>query len=263
MKTKLQQPPKSWANDGVLAEIRKRHHLAVDAPVACKWIDAEFKAADEADKDVFEACINVGCIDRDNEVVLPDGVDLRDYDKSGAGFFNHFYDKVPIFVPGKVKMVGGKLISKAKWLTNELARDVREFVEAMAKAGKSAGVSIGFMPMDERKPSEKDVEKYGPGVQRVFTRWKLLEWSIAPVQSNPEAMVLEIGKSLRAGVAKTLYGIEEPPPAKIIAPTHGKIIVLMPVHKPKVKPRISHDQVHLIGLSAARAVKRQSGGLYI
>lgn len=242
--------------DTIKAQLRKRHNLPDDAPVGVKWCGAQIKADDERhDPYAFTARINVDTLDRDNEVVLPEGVDLREFDKSGAGFFNHDYSRVPVFVPGPVKMQGGALVGKGKFLKNELAEDVREFVHAMAAAGKSAGVSIGFMPTGSREPSKKDVERYGGNVSRVWTNWKLFEWSIAPVQSNPEAVVVEIGKAIKARVAKSLYGIEP-----LIAPAPKRVYV---IQAPAVKaaPAVSRNKI--IAVATAKAVARMQGRLYV
>lgn len=243
----------------LLPAFRKQHGMADDAPCGLKWRTADIKSDENApaNPDAFTARINVDALDRDNEVVLPDGVDLREFDKSGAGFFNHDYSRGPIFVPGPVKMVNGTLVGKGTFLKNQLAQDVKEFVHAMAASGKSAGVSIGFMPTNNREPSKKDIERYGPAVTRVYTGWKLLEWSIAPVQSNPQAVVTEIGKGVKASVVKSLYGIEpmpEPVPARkmyVVQSPAPMIVVRQP------------NRAKIVAVATAKALARISGRLYV
>ena len=189
---------KDW-RQGVLAKMRARHPGVKGIENAelggtTALFDVGSKGLEEDDPYKFEARITTPALDRDDEVLLPEGASVKEFDKSGAGFFNHDYDKVPIFVPGKLSNVKGAIFGQGKFLSNQLAEDVREFVKAMADVGKSAGVSVGFIPTEARNPTKKDKERFGETVRRVYTSWKLLEWSIAPVQSNPEAFVTDIGK---------------------------------------------------------------------
>jgi hypothetical protein len=65
-------------------------------------------------------------------------------------------------------------------------------------AGINPGVSIGFMPIESRNATKADIAKYGAGVGAVHSKWKLLEFSIAPVQANQDAYVTAVGKGLMA-----------------------------------------------------------------
>lgn len=198
---------KAW-HDRVLAGLRRKY--GPDARLAT--ISAKMDA-DAADPFLFTARITKEVLDRDGEVLLPGGMDATDFDRSGAVFYNHDYDK-PVAVPvGKLQKTAEAIIGRARFMErvegdtgNFLPDYVRSFVSTMARAGRSAGVSIGFAPVESRVPTKKDREVYGPDITRVFTRWKLLEWSIAPVQANQEAYVTAVGKSLDAAVCKSLFG---------------------------------------------------------
>ena len=198
---------KAW-HDRVLSGLRRKY--GDDAQLAT--ISAKMDA-DHADPFLFTARITKDVLDRDGEVLLPGGMDATDFDKSGAVFYNHDYN-MPVAAPvGKLKKTADAIIGRARFMqrvegdTGEFLPDyVRSFVTCMAKAGRSAGVSIGFDPIESRLPTKKDREVYGPSITLVFTRWKLLEWSIAPVQANQEAFVTAMGKSLDLVVCKSLFG---------------------------------------------------------
>lgn len=219
MTTTLQDRPgtKAW-HDRVLAALKAKH----GEHAGLKSINAKMDA-DPADPMLFTARITKSVLDRDGEVLLPGGMDASEFDASGAVFWNHNYDN-PVAVPvGKMQKTADEVIAKARFIervegdTSTFLPDyARAFVMAMAKSNRSAGVSVGFVGLDYRNPTKKDREDFGAGVTRVYTRWKLLEWSIAPVQANQDAYVTAMGKSLDPVVCKSLFGFEpDIVPAKV------------------------------------------------
>lgn len=178
----------------VKRDLIEKYDISDAGSVGVKSMDATFKA--DGDGDRFTAIISNATMDTDREVLLPSGMISTRFEKSGPGYYMHDYSTPPIFVPtGKVGYDGGNLTSGARWLNSQLAKDVREFVEVMADEGKAAGVSIGAFYRETRKPTKKDKEMFGPDVVSVVSKWELLEWSIAPIQANPDAVVTRLGKS--------------------------------------------------------------------
>ncbi len=181
---------------------------------------AEVKSDDVIDPMLFTARISTNAVDNDAEVLLPRGMITTRFDKSGAGFWNHNYAQ-PIFVPeGKLTRtdtyVEGKgrfLERPADWQGEWFPDYVRAFVGAMSSSGKKVGVSVGFIPIETREPSKKDVAMFGENVRRVISKWELLEWSIAPVQANAEAYITAVGKSLDKTAYKALFAADPPDPA--------------------------------------------------
>ncbi len=102
--------------------------------------------------------------------------------------------------------------------------------------------------MDSRYPSKKDIETYGGDIKTVYTRWKLLEWSIAPVQSNPEAVVTDIGKALNPTVAKSLYGVEARP-----VPAVKRVLYVLMQPEPQAKRLVMPDMSESIHKAIAKA----------
>jgi len=201
--------------ENVKAIIRDRHGLKSDQDVRLTSVAADF-GEDGSDDGAFTARITHNISDRDKEVILPGGGDFSDFDRSGIVAWNHDYDR-PVAIPGKISKDSESVYCRARWFERpedwegEWHPDfARSFVQQMRSAGKAAGVSIGFIPTEARRPSKKDVELYGDDVENVITRWKLLEWSIAPVQANPEAYVTAVGKSLGSAACKALFGVEPP-----------------------------------------------------
>lgn len=190
----------------IIAVIRKRHSLPDSADVRIKVLPMQ-AVPDPQHTGRFKAVINTDDIDRDSEVVLPQGMDATEFEKSGAIFWAHNYN-LPVAKPY------GKMVRQTKgWEAGaEFAKrpdDYKgeffpDFAKAMVSQGIVRGVSIGFIPTEVRNPTKKDIEVYGDGVKRIISKWRLLEWSIAPVQSNPNAFVTE---AIAKGFALTDEGL--------------------------------------------------------
>lgn len=266
-----------------LIGLRQRHKLADDAPVRIKALPAEI-AEDSGDPHKFTARITTAALDRDDEALLPSGMDPSEFDASGTVFWNHDYDK-PVAVPGKPRQHDGQvgcpatfLKRPADWKDGPWFPDfVRAFVQQMNAAGKSVGVSVGFLPVEARKPSKKDRETWGDRVKSVVSKWKLLEWSIAPVQANPEAVITAVGKSLDRVAFKALFPTLPLPAHEIMvdapqreaatvvkAAQSPRIIIVMPQIKrvqAVTAKRPAFDPVAVAAHQASRQVAKRLGRL--
>ena len=206
---------KEWY-DGVKDAIRKRHGIKDGDDVGLAVMPAEV-AVDKTDPMLFSATITKRVLDRDGEVVLPSGGIFTEFDASGAIFWNHEYDR-PVASPvGRLIRDTDTITAKARFMERpegsqgEFLPDyARAFVTSQAKVGKAAGVSIGFIVLEERKPTAKDKDEFGPDVRNVITKWKMLEWSIAPVQANQDSYVTAVGKSIGGAACKALFGVDVP-----------------------------------------------------
>jgi HK97 family phage prohead protease len=177
--------------------------------------DAEFirKGITPADLDIKEderaiiSYINTGAKDRDNEIVLPSGADLKDYRKNPVVLFGHDYNSLPIGKNMWIKSDDKGLIAKTQYANHEEAEKVYQY----RKDGFPLAESIGFIPLEYKTPTfkdgvgtweEKDLDEMGltekdvKGVRAVYTKWSMLEYSDVAVPSNPEAMELAKSKGL-------------------------------------------------------------------
>ena len=147
-------------------------------------------------------------VDRDEEVVLPQGGETKDF--SGVVTFAHQYDQLPVgknlWIRPKVKGKANGLIAKtyyhtkpadwgdAPWLPSAI-------LHLMQSAQPVCGdKSIGFLPMEIREATaeEKTMRPEWKG-KRIISRWKLLEYAVAPVPANPQANLIAVSKALKAG----------------------------------------------------------------
>ena len=249
--------------------IRQRHHL--DGAADVRVIATKFAAGKDlgGDPHKFTARITTDALDRQDEVVLPEGGQFGEFLSSGAIFWNHQYDN-PVGFPDKGKKIirgenfveaGGIFMQRPAGYQGEFFPDfVREFVTQGMSAGINPGVSIGFQPLETRRPSKADATKYGEKVQLVHTRWKLLEFSIAPVQANQEAVVTAVGKGLiRREVAKAV-GFAVPEVVTFTPPAPRKVIqcgMFLPADPKPV------DMAALVEREMTRAVYKKYGRMFM
>lgn len=215
----------------IKSAIRARHKLDESTDVRLIMGSIAIKTLQSDDPYKFTARITTDSVDRQNEVVIPAGGDMGEFLNSGAIFWNHNYDQ-PIGFPNKKSKIerGAKGIAGQDYIEcggifmkrpNDFQGDffpdfARAFVNQAYGAGIFPGVSIGFIPTESRSPSKQDKANYGDDIQIVHNKWKLLEFSIAPVQANQDAVVVAVGKGLIAGSAAKALGFTVPdviPPA--------------------------------------------------
>jgi uncharacterized protein len=126
-------------------------------------------------------------IDRDGEIVEPDGVDLEAYRKNPVVLFGHDYSQLPIGKNLWIKADGRGLIAKTQYASHEFAQKVYEY----RKEGMPLAQSIGFIPLKwEDNPTDTK------GCRRRYTKWAMLEYSDVPVPANPEAVNIAVSKGL-------------------------------------------------------------------
>lgn len=127
-------------------------------------------------------------IDRDGEIVEPDGVDLESYRKNPVVLFGHDYSQLPIGKNLWIKADERGLIAKTQYASHEFAEKVYEY----RKEGMPLAQSIGFIPLKW----EDNPDKSNKSWSRRYTKWHLLEYSDVPVPANPEAVNIAVSKGL-------------------------------------------------------------------
>ena len=190
-------------------------------------------SVDRAERTIVFA-INSDHVDRDKEVVRPQGVGLKNYRENPVVLYGHNYDSLPVAKSlwiRKVKEEGRTLLlSKAKFATTQFASDVFD----LAADGFLRTASIGFIPEDfrGRAPTDEEIKAYPDWAraERVYDKCDLLEWSIVPVPSNPYALSrsvmagkvkLPAGFMLSADMARTDGQIHLPwTPETFVGPAH-------------------------------------------
>lgn len=204
----------------------------------------------------FEAIITTDAIDRDGEVVVPQGMNSTEFEKNPVLFWNHDYSQ-PVGKCLSLKREPHRIRGEFRFAQRPDGFDgayFPQFVASLVAQGVVRGVSIGYMPEDGgmRKATPDDRVRYGPQVHTVFSKWRLLEVSVAPLQANPEALVSAIRKgAVSTDDAERWLGY--------VPPRRVQIVVDMP------RKSSSRKSVPPIDVSAVvrREVARSFGRLWI
>ncbi len=139
----------------------------------------------DEDKREFTAIISTSDVDLVNEVLLPDGANIKSFKNNPMVLLNHDRN-LPIGRAPNIRRQGNGLVAKGFIGKNiERINDTWELV----KQGIISGVSVGFIEVDSRTPSFEDKKMFGKNVQRVITRWILKEFSFVVFPCNEAAMI--------------------------------------------------------------------------
>lgn len=137
----------------------------------------------------FKVIASTGAIDRDQEVIDPDGWDLKNFLKNPVILWAHNSRELPIGVATKVYVENKKLIVEGKFApadANPLAEQVKKlYDEKIIKT-----VSVGFIGLEFETKKQDNLDIF------VWTKAELLELSFVPVPANPEALSLIKEKGL-------------------------------------------------------------------
>ena len=143
-----------------------------------KVLDCEVKKLGERS---YEFTASTSTIDRDGEVIEAKGWDLKNFKKNPVIMYAHDYRSLPIGKAPKVWLAGGKLKNTVQF-PPEGTYEFADIVERLVDTGYLKTESVGFIP---QKWEDGDGEK---GPRRTYLKQELLEISIVPVPSNPDAL---------------------------------------------------------------------------
>ena len=158
--------------------------------------DAEEKEKLKKERAVI-SYITTEDIDRDQEIVLHDGIRTHIYEDSGKPvFWGHSYGD-PKHVIGQCQWISPDpkrrgLKAKTIFRDNQFSDDVyRLYTEELTPGAGPIlkGFSIGFIPLTWKEPDKKD--DYGDKIpKRIYTEVELLEYSCVSLMSNRGALTI-------------------------------------------------------------------------
>jgi len=143
-----------------------------------KVLDCEIKKLGDRN---YEFTASTSTQDRDGEVIDAKGWDLRNFKKNPVIMYAHDYRSLPIGKAPKVWLTGGKLKNTVEF-PPEGTYEFADIVERLVDKGYLKTESVGFIP---KKWEDGDGEK---APKRTYTKQELLEISLVPVPSNPDAL---------------------------------------------------------------------------
>jgi len=140
--------------------------------------DCEVKKLTERE---YEFTASTSIQDRDGEVIEASGWDLKNFKKNPVIMYAHDYRSLPIGKASRVWLSDGKLKNTVSF-PPEGTYEFADIVERLVDTGYLKTESVGFIP---KKWEDGDGEK---APRRTYTKQELLEISIVPVPSNPDAL---------------------------------------------------------------------------
>lgn len=197
----------------------------------------------------FTAVITAAVIDRDGEVLLPEGMRSVDFEKNPVVFWNHDYN-TPIGKATGLKRHRDKWEAKAVLSSTPFASEIHTLMQE----GVVNGVSVGFQPIESRNPSAKDKDLFGEDVKRVHSKWDLFEFSVTPLPANQNALVTAVSKGITTpDRVKALFGVDvEPEPAR------AAMVVVPPFNRKRTGPTQAD-----LDVAVQVAVARRLGKIYV
>lgn len=168
------------------------------------------------------ACIHyvsTRSVDRDAEVLVPDGCIMDQFLKAPQVLWGHDYSEPPIGKADWIKATTDGVKAKTTFAETGDAEEVWQLI----KGGFLKTASVGFIPVERtwrgdanwRKTCDTLNKKWGcdlesMGCQVITSKWILLEYSMVPVPANIDALVTAVSKGMNLSFDMCLQlGIDE------------------------------------------------------
>jgi len=169
-----------------------------------------------SEKRQVHVVVSTSDVDRDGEIIVPEGISWKSYMASGAGtvLWNH-NSNMPVAKCIALERQANGLHALVQFPPEGEDREA-DTVYTRVKFGSVSGVSIGFLPLAS-EPLDRGNPKKGP--QR-YTACDMMEFSFTPVPSNPSAIVVDktAGATTQQARERCLREIEV---LKLAHPTWG------------------------------------------
>lgn len=184
----IKETMKTHTNPSTLEGFRRKYYCGKGA--------ADLEVAEGARE--FIAKITTNAIDRDKEIVRPEGIDFSNFTANPVILWAHDYDEPAI---GKAQWIkrwkeNGKF--KGHISKGVIAKDIAkaEDIFKLIQQEVLRTFSIGFVPIKGHEPTEDEIKKDSSlkNVRYIHDTISMLEYSIVNVPSNPEATMLAVSK---------------------------------------------------------------------
>lgn len=151
-----------------------------DAILHKQYVADSIKAVDGEDRKV-SFTISTGAIDRDRDTLKADGWKLDSYRKNPVVLWAHDSRSLPIAKAEAIRVQASALKATAEFVPAE-DYPFAETVLRMLKGGFLRATSVGFIPLPDKYKFNEERAGFD------FMEQELLEFSVVPVPSNPDAL---------------------------------------------------------------------------
>ncbi len=185
--------------DKAVAVAQRLHIKKDEIPFVRKYYTAEKDKTEIKKKErAVISYISTGIKDRDGEKLLPEGAILENYQKNPIVPFGHCYKSIPPAKNMWIKKDDKGLVAKTVFAKNQRADEYYQaYTEDVGGTGPLLNAfSVGFIPLEWEDTDKKAMEKDPDLPRRIYNKWELLEYSLVPIPSCPEALVIAIEKGL-------------------------------------------------------------------
>lgn len=150
------------------------------------------------------AVISTDDVDRDGEVILPSGLNKRNYAGNPVVLLNHQYQELSIGRCLWIKSDGNRII--AKYRVSDKTQDARDTFALLQDECLQAH-SIGFIATSQGPPTPDEIKARPDwaACKNVIRAFDLLEFSVVTVPANQNAIALAVAKGLSPEL-KTFLG---------------------------------------------------------
>jgi len=147
------------------------------------------------------ARISTSAVDRDGDVLVPQGCNFKNYNLNPVVFWNHDASEYPIgkcvaFQKGD-EYIDAKVVFAARPDNHPEGEEWEpDTIFSLYQQKVLNAFSVGLIPIETRPPTKRDLEKYGE-CKRVVSKWELYEFSAVPLPANQEAVALAVSKGCK------------------------------------------------------------------
>jgi hypothetical protein len=158
--------------------------------------------------------VSVESLDRQSEVVIAKGVNLDIFKANPIVTFAHKYDELPVGRAKWIKLVQRGLLAKTQYAKKPEGWQgpwLPDAVFSMTQEGILKGKSIGFLPTRIRSATKEEISlnPTWKNANAVIESCVLLEYAVAPVPCNQDALTIAVSKGLDPKLAEKL-GLKVP-----------------------------------------------------
>ncbi len=172
-----------------------------------KLYTAQVKKLDDA---TYEAIITTGAVDRDGQIVKPEGIDITNYMRNPVVMYAHDYSALPVAKTLRIRPEGDTLVAQFQFMPKGIY-ELADAVHGAWDSGFLNATSIGFIPKHAVDADGAEIEDASyHAAQITLDQTELLEFSIVPVPANQEAL----RRALDVGMTKNEQPGPQEPEAK-------------------------------------------------
>jgi HK97 family phage prohead protease len=159
------------------------------ADIQYRAFTSEVRDVNDRDRS-FTHAISDESVDAHGSIIRVDGWELRRFERNPIVLFAHKSNDLPIAKCEKIWKDGSRLMARSRFAGLSQSHPYAETAYALTRDGFIRAWSVGFMPK-ERKPRTdiSDREKEQLSDPYVYTKQELMEYSLVPIPSNPEALL--------------------------------------------------------------------------